>query len=232
MRAFCVAAALSITIVSPAVAQPGHRAIGLLSLPQIQGQGCGSPPPTEIALYAQPESADPIGWVRADRHPAADTDCYQDVVHIRWRADDRVQVLPTEEYEEEEPLAAIVVEQRHPWFKVQVPDGAAWVHAADGDEYFSLQQLLLKRPAYLTDVWDGTLAQVPGGPRRSLAGSRRLMPVRFLESRETRGALWLKIAVMSHTMYESDAPPRVIATGWVPAHDRAGNVVVWFNSRD
>ena len=101
-------------------------------------------------------------------------------------------MLPTEEYEEEEPLGAIVVEQRDRWFKVQVPDGAAWVHAADGDEYFSLQQLLLKRPAYLTDVWDGTLAQVPGGPRRSLAGSRRLMPVRFLESRETRGAMWLR----------------------------------------
>ena len=232
MRAFYVAAALLITIVSPAIAQPGHSAIGLLSLRQIEGQNCGPPPPTEIALYAQPESTDPIGWVRADRHPAADTDCYRDIVNVRWRADDRVQMLPTEEYEEEEPLAAIVVEQRDRWFKVQVPDGAAWVHAADGDEYFSLQQLLLKRPAYLTAAWDGTLATVPGGPHRSLVGSRRLMPVRFVESRETRGALWLKVAVMSHTIYETDEPARVVATGWVPAHDGAGNVVVWFNSRD
>jgi len=232
LRAFCVAAAVSITIVSPAIAQPGNRVIGLLSLRQIEGRSCESPPATEIPVYAHPQSADAIGWIRADRDPASDTDCYRVIVQVRWRADGRVQVVPTEEYEEEEPTAAIVVEQRDRWFKVQVPDGAAWVHVADGDEYFSLQQLLRKRPAYLTDAWDGTLATVPGGPHRSLPGSRRFVPVRFLESREIRGALWLKIAVMSHTIYESDEPPRVIATGWVPAHDRAGNVVVWFNSRD
>jgi hypothetical protein len=194
---------------------------------------CGPPSPTEIALYSKPEPADPIGWIRADRHPASDTDCYRVIVNVRWRADGRVQVLPTEEYEEEEPLAAIVVEQRHRWFKVQVADGAAWLHASDGDEYFSLQQLLVKRPAYLTAAWDGTLAKAPGGPGRSAADPRRrYIPVRFVESREVRGALWLKIAVMSHTIYQSDEPPRVVATGWVPAHDPAGKAVVWFNSRD
>jgi len=207
--------------------------IGLLSLRQIEGPLCGTPPPGGIALYSTPEPADPIGWIRADRHPASDSDCYRAIVNVRWRADGRVQVLPTEEYEEEEPLAAIVVEQRDRWFKVQVPDGAAWLHASDGDEYFSLQQLLVKRPAYLTETWDGTLAKSPGGQGRS-AGDlrRRYIPVRFVESREVRGALWLKIEVMSHTIYESDEPPRVVTIGWVPAHDPTGRAVVWFNSRD
>jgi hypothetical protein len=224
--------ALSVTIVSPALAQPGDRVIGLLSLRQIEGPLCGPPPPGEIALYAAPDRAEPIGWIRAQRHPASDTECYRTIVNVRWRADGRVQALPTAEYEEEEPLAAIVVEQRHRWFKVQVPDGAAWLHASGGDEYFSLQQLLVKRPAYLTEAWDGTLAKAPGGAGRSAADPRRGIPIRFVESREVRGALWLKIEVMSHTIYEFAEPPRVVATGWVPAHDLAGKVVVWFNSRD
>jgi hypothetical protein len=235
LRASGIVVALSITMVAPAVAQPDDRVIGLLSLRHIEGSLCEPPPPDEIALYATPEPAEPIGWIRADRHPASDTDCYRAIINVRWRADARVQVLPTEEYEEEEPLAAIVVEQRGRWFKVQVPDGAAWLHASDRDEYFSFQQLLVKRPAYLTDAWDGTLAKVPGGAGASAADShprRENTPVRFVESREVRGALWLKIEVMSHTIYEFDEPPKVVATGWVPAHDPAGKAVVWFYSRD
>jgi len=224
---------VSITIVAPAVAQPGGRVIGLLSLRQLEGPPCAPPPPAEIALHAKPEAADPIGRLRADRHPASDADCYRAILNVHWRADGRVQVLPTAEYEEEEPLAAIVVEQRQRWFKVQVPDGAAWLHASDADEYFSLQQLLVKRPAYLTEAWDGALANGPGGPGRLAADPRRpYLPVRFVDSREVRGVLWLKIAVMSHTIYESAEPPRVVAAGWVPAHDPAGKAVVWFNSRD
>jgi hypothetical protein len=233
LRTSCVGLALSIMIVSPSGAQPGGRVIGLLSLRQIEGPLCGSPPTVEIALYATPVPANPIGWIRADRNPASDTDCYRVIVSVRWQADGRIQALPTAEYEEEEPLAAIVVGHRHGWFKVQVPDGTAWLQASNGDEYFSLQQLLVKRPAYLAEAWDGTLAKLPGRPGRRLAGPRRrYIPIRFIESRDVRGALWLKIEVMSHTIYESDEPPRVVATGWVPAHSPAGNAVVWFDSRD
>ena len=42
--------------------------------------------------------------------------------------------------------------------------------------------------------------------------------VRLVGSREVAGALWLQLEMMSHTIYESDEPPRVIATGWVQAH--------------
>jgi hypothetical protein len=232
LRAFYVAVVVSLAIVNPAIAQPGDRAIGLLSLRRVEGPLCGLPPASEIALYAKPEPANPIGWIRAGRHPASDSDCYRAIINVRWRADDRVQVLPTEEYEEEEPLAAIVVEQRHRWFKVQVPGGAAWLQAAEGDKYFSLQQLLVKRSAYLTGAWDGTLAEDPGGPHRSAADPRQYIPVRFVDSRDVRGTLWLKIGLMSHTIYQSNEPPRVVATGWVLAHDPAGQAIVWFNSRD
>jgi hypothetical protein len=61
---------------------------------------------------------------------------------------------------------------------------------------------------------------------------QQYVPVRFVESREVRSGLWLKIELKSHTIYESDEPPRVVATGWVPAHDPKGKAVVWFHSRD
>jgi hypothetical protein len=233
LRCWYAVIAFSITIVAAATAQPGGRVIGLLSLRRVEGPLCGTPPPVEIALYPKPEAAQPIGSIRADRNPDSDKDCYRSTVNVRWRADGRVQPLPTEEYEEEEPLAAIVLEQRGRWFKVQVPEGAAWIHASDSDEYFSLQQLLVKRPAYLTNAWDGTLAKVPGGrDGASPDRQRTYIPIRLVESRVFRGALWLRIALLSHTIYESNEPPSVVATGWVPAHDPAGHAVVWFNSRD
>lgn len=234
MRTSCAVPALFIAIVAPAAAQPGDRAIGLLALRQIEGPPCKQPPAVEVALYATPEPTEPVGSIRADRHPESDAECYRTVATVRWRADGRVAALPTEEYEEEEPVAAIVVEQRDRWFKVQIADHAsAWLHASDRDEYFPLQELLVKRSAYLTEAWNGTLARSPGGAgRRVPSRGRRFRPVQFVESRELRGALWLKIQVMSHTIYESDKPARVVATGWVPAHDATGKVVVWFYSRD
>ena len=194
--------ALSITIISPAFAQPGERVIGLLSLRQVQGPVCGSPPSAEIALYSTPERSDLIGWIRADRDadPAPDTDCYRVIVNVWWAADGRVQVLPTEEYEEEEPGAAIVVEQRGRWFKVQLPDGAAWLHASKGDEYFSLQQLLVKRPAYLTEAWDGRLAKAPGVPGQS---------ARVGKSEQARGPLRCSLmGVVSRGIHGALAVPR------------------------
>lgn len=330
---------LSLTIVCPAADVPGGRLIGLLALRQLEGVPCEQPPRAEIALYASPESAAPIGWIQADRHSTSDDDCYRVVLNVHPRLDDRVRELPTEEYEEERPTAAIVVERRDRWFKVRLAEGAAWLHASDRDEYFSLQELLVRRPAYLTEAWDGTLAQSPDGPRRRLpadprrrvigyatpalksttplhalerpepvapvivtfqvrqndAGplraARRSPPevpvfarrpgwlevalekdtwredqrvwiedaswrfhaldsaaareefeddvfgrehslVRLVDSREVGAALWLRVEVMSHTIYESPEPQTVVATGWVPAHDPAGKAVVWAHSRD
>ena len=81
-------------------------------------------------------------------------------------------------YEEEHPTAAIVVEVRGRWFKLRLNDGAAWIKASDRDEYFPLEELLVLRPAHLTQAWDGKLAAAPGGvgrrppadPRRRLVG--------------------------------------------------------------
>lgn len=56
--------------------------------------------------------------------------------------------------------------------------------------------------------------------------------VRLVGSRTVGATLWLHIELTSHTEDDPDDPPRVLASGWVPAHDPAGQPVVWFYSRD
>ncbi len=377
----CAGVALFLAFVCAPTAETENRAgvIGLLKLPQLVGnEFCKAPPRREVALYAAPESADLVGWVRADKHSSSDADCYRVVLNVYRRVDGSVRELPTDEYEEEQPHAAIVLEARGRWFKLRLDDGEAWVETSDPDRYLSLEQLLELRPAYLTQAWDGTLAATPGGasrrppadPRRRVIGyvvpvremlqvtlapgqdsekirrqydvssigssrrpdgtrilfiergtwvsafersdpgspvvarfktdrcdqalrstsanppdvpvfvrrpgwlqvalrrhewkdeprawieestvwrfhgfaadaeresfedeafGREHSSVRFLRSRAVGARLWLEVQVMSHTIYESVDPPTVVATGWVPAHDRAGESVVWFHSRD
>ncbi len=56
--------------------------------------------------------------------------------------------------------------------------------------------------------------------------------VHFLESRAVGGRLWLRVEVLSYPTGDRDDPSQVVATGWVPAHDRDGEPVVWFSTRD
>jgi hypothetical protein len=376
----CAAIALFLTFGGAPAAQTDNLTgvIGLLTLPQLAGRAyCEQPARREAPLYAVPDAADVVGWIRSDRDPASDADCYQVVLNVYDR-DGSVRELPINEYEEEEPGAAVVVETRGRWFKLRLTDGAAWFHASSEDRYLSLEELLGRRPAYLTEAWDRTLAATAGGvrrpvpvdPRRRVIGYvepvlqplrvvlapgqdpeeirrrynvtympsepgpngtrvlsfERGVPVRAFErpdraapaiasfqtdachrvlraasanppevavferragwlqvallgqqwkteprawiedtdawrfhalgtdsarkefenkvferddpsvrvvgSRVVAGALWLQIEMMSHTIYESDEPPTVIATGWVPAHGPAAAPAVWFYSRD
>ncbi len=352
--------------------------VGLLKLPHLFGEVCKEPPRLQVPLYAAPQTADVVGWIRAGRHESSDDKCYRVVLNFHRRSDGSIRELPVDEYEEEEPHAAIVVEARDRWVKLRLADGAAWIEVRQDDDYISLEQLLSRRQAYLTEAWDRLLAETPtgqsrrapGDPRRHLIGhvepvievlrlvvgpeqdpeeirkrhnasSMRWWPgpngtrivyiergtevralespdrrallvarfltdecdrtlrstganpadvavfnrrpgwlqvalravewkddrrvwiedapvwrfhafaseaereelenkvfgredptVRFIRSRTVDGRLWLYVEVMSHTIDESAEPPRVVAAGWVPAHDAAGRSVVWFYSRD
>ncbi len=375
----CATVTLFCAFLSASAAQTDKQQgiVGLLKLPQVLGELCKEPPKLEVPLYAAPRTSNVVGWIRADKHESSDSDCYRVVVNVRRRSDGTAQELPVEEYEEEAPRAAIVVETRGRWAKLRLPDGAAWIEIRQNDDYLSLEELLQLRQAYLTETWDRTLwetpsgraRRVPGDPRRHLIayvepilerlrivigadqdpeeirkqhnasymrwssgpnGTRiiymergtevrvferpdRAAPVvatcltdecdrtlrsmgspaqvavfdrrpgwlqvalreldwkddrrvwiedasvwrvhafasetarqdfenqlfgtdqptvRFIRSRTVEGRLWLYVEVLSHTIYDSDEPPRVVAAGWVPAHDAAGRSVVWFFSRD
>ena len=376
----CTSIALVLTFVCAPPAQTDNLTgvIGLLTLPQLAGRAyCEQPARREAPLHATPDAAEVVGWIRPDKDPGSDADCYRVVLNV-YRRDGSVARLPTDEYEEEEPHAAIVVETRGRWFKLRLSEGAAWYQASGEDRYFSLETLLRRRPAHLTEAWDRTLAARPGGeglrlpvdsrrrvigyvepvlesmrvvlapgqdpeeirrrynvtympsqpgpngtrilyfdkgvPVRAFERPDRAAPsvvsfqtdvtqrvlrgasanppkvavferragwlqvallrdqwkveprawieetaawrfraldtdaertefeqeaferedpsVRLVGSRVIAGALWLQIEMMSHTIYESPEPPKVIATGWVRAHGPAGMPVVWFYSRD
>lgn len=376
----CATVAVFFAFSAALAAQPEKQEgiVGLLKLPHLFGELCKEPPKLEVPTYADPQTADVVGWIRAGRHESSDSECFRAVLNFHRRSDGSIRELPVDEYEEEEPDAAIVVETRDRWVKLRLADGAAWIEVRQYDDYLSLEQLLLRRQAYLTEVWDRTLAETPSGesrrapgdPRRHLVGyvepilealrivlgpeqdpeeirkqhnasymrwwpgangtrivylergteiraverpnrrapvvatfltdecDRRLRStggnpaevavfdrrpgwlqvalrevdwkddrrvwiedapvwrfhafaseaeredlenelfgreeptVRFIRSRTVDGRLWLYVEVMSHTIYESVEPPRVVAAGWVPAHDAAGRSVVWFYSRD
>jgi len=379
IRYGCATVALFFAFLRAPEAQTEKREgiVGLLKLPHLFGEPCKVPPRLDVPLYANPETADVVGWIRAGRHDSSDDDCYRVVLNVHRPSDASVQELPVDEYEEEEPHAAIVMEVRGRWVKLRLADGAAWIEVRQYDDYLSLEQLLLHRQAYLTEAWDRTLAGSPSGERRRVpddsrrhlignvkpvleglrlvlgpeqdpeeirkrhgASSMRLWPgpngtrivyiergtqvraferpdphaqvvatfltdesdrklrstgspaevavfdrrpgwfqvalreeqwkddrrvwiedapvwtfhpfaaeaeredfenelfgrdkpnVRFIRSLTVEGMLWLYVEVMSDTIEESDERPTVVAAGWVPAHDTAGRLVVWFYSRD
>lgn len=57
--------------------------------------------------------------------------------------------------------------------------------------------------------------------------------VTVLETRRVRGALWLRVQVLLGEACEismSGEPSVALAEGWIPAHDRFGQLVVWFET--
>jgi hypothetical protein len=98
-----------------------------------------------------------------------------------YRRDGSVGELPTDEYEEEEPHAAVVVKTRGRWFKLRLTDGAAWFQASAEDRYYPLEELLGRRPAYLTEAWDRTLAATAGGVRRRVPVDPRRRVIGYVE---------------------------------------------------
>ena len=155
-----------------------------------------------------------------------------------YRAGEEVgRPLPTEEYQEELPGAAIVLEARSPWFKVQLDDGAAWLKAEDPDNYWPLERLLSVARTYLTAAWNGKLAAWAGGAARVTVPKPpppwSQLHVRVIEFRRVGGALWLHAEVLRPPGWGAlPEEPTVMTRGWVPAHNEERAVTVWFFTRD
>jgi len=118
------------------------------------------------------------------------------------------------------PPKVAVFERRAGWFQVALlrddwkVEPRAWIEATAAWRFHALETEA-ERTEFAGNVF------APEAPT-----------VRLVASRMVAGALWLQIEMMSHTIYESNEPPRVIAAGWVRAHGPAGAPVVWFYSRD
>lgn len=215
--------------VAPAFAQ--DQVIGLLSLPQVFGRGaCDRYTPSPVPVRAEPRGP-VIGSIVVATPWTFETDggCSGLEVAVRINGAPDVE-LPTREYGYEEP-GAVVIDARDGWFKVRLGTSSGWVQAS-GTEFHSLERLYGDKEAYLTDQWDRRLAGTPAGAGRTapLATSRQ-PSVHVRRSARVKGTLWFFVDILNESFCEAGREPKVVASGWVPAHGATGEPTVWFASR-
>jgi hypothetical protein len=185
------------------------RVIGLLTLPQVMGDGpCDRFTPQEVPLYRDAAGAEQIGLVRVDRpwHFPATGGCEGLLVNVHLVEGQRVVALPTREFEYEAP-AAVVLERHESWFRLKLDSDSAWVEATEANTFHSLEDLVMEGLSYLTEAFDGQLYEAPGAgvaPAETLSGQS----VRVLESVRRDGLPWLQVQVMSHSACDAGDDPR------------------------
>lgn len=211
------------------------RVLGLLSLPQVFGdQPCATYAPSEIIVYAAPDSARPLGAIRVSQpwimHPNGGCEGLRVVVHLA--SADSAAELPTLEHDYE-TQAAVVLAQRDDWFRIRLAEGSAWIRRSKEARFFPLQELLLSGLTYIAEPDGKGLSSAPGAADRGIAVDLLTegRSVRLLDTKSVGGDLWLKLAVHGQSPCESADEPKSVAEGWLPAHTATGEPIVWFYSR-
>lgn len=208
----------------PSASAGAGALIGLLELPTVfgppeQGGVVPADEPRPVPVFAEPlESASPL---------AALVD------------------LPQFEYREYtyEGAAAVVYRRVAGWYEIGVKMKArkrAWVREASAGAFMPIGELLLARPAYLNERWDGHLWSTPGGDARRTGAPSRLrsavadggrveVSVQVVEVREVGNGLWLRVETREGSGCGDEAP--IVDRGWVPAYDASGQLVAGYHSR-
>ena len=217
---------------SSAVAQ--DRVLGLLSLPEVFGNGaCDRFSPREVRLHAVPGGA-AVGLVHVVRNWTfqGNGGCEGLQVAVRMQGAAEERPLPTQEYEYEAP-AAIVLQQRGRWFKLRLATGSAWALASEQDVFRSLENLFENALTYLTSDWSRQVSAAPGvrGRAARIPAGMAEPSIHVISSQRSGGQLWFEIEVMSHSGCEDIKEPTAIDRGWVPAHSPSGQPSIWFFSR-
>lgn len=226
----------TVLFASAVSAQAQDRVRGLLSLPEVFGNGpCHPFEPEVVDLYATPGAGTRIASIQVDQHWAFAPHGGCEGLKVSVHRDGRRSELPTLEYSYETP-AAIVLAVQDGWFKIRLTGATAWVRASGRDRFMPLAQLFSEYPSLtaLTDASSGSLLDGPdGAPVVSKAARPVGAPVRVIEVRQRGDQMWFHIAVMSHSIcdVEQAGPPDVVEVGWLPAHSAAGEPTVWFASR-
>jgi hypothetical protein len=235
--ALAACASPSPDIVTEASPRPAtqDRVVGLISLPQVFGDHpCAVYVPSEVVLYAEPDSAHSLGVIRVAQpwtmHENGGCAGLRVVVHLE--SAESAAVLPTLEYGYETP-AAVVLDQHDDWFRIRLADGAAWIRGDSANLFMDLEDLLAENLTYIAEPDGKGLSSVPGSTDRNI-GTDLLSTgrsVELLDSRRMNGELWLKVAVHNHSPCISPEDLATVAEGWLPAHSQTGEPTVWFYSR-
>ncbi|MDH3474708.1 MAG: hypothetical protein OEM59_13565 [Rhodospirillales bacterium] len=217
--------------------QPSDRLIGLLSLPQLFGNGpCDKYEARALPLFWHEDSTVPIGEVRVDTPWSFPTNggCEGLKVGVHLSGvEGAVQDLPTKEYGYEEP-GAVVLARRGERFKIALQNGAAWIEPLDGAEFHSMQDLVVSGLAYLTKSWDGLICTEPGKPatcKKLDSGTSPEPNTVVLGYREVNGEFWFEIKLPPNETCGEPTPDIPPSRGWVLGHGKDGAPAVWFYSR-
>ena len=212
-----------------------NRVVGLISLPQVFGDhSCDAYDPSEVVLYAEPDSAHSLGVIRVTQpwtmHEHGGCEGLRVVVHVE--SADSAADLPTLEYGYETP-GAVVLDQQDDWFKIRLAEGEAWIRGSSENRFMAIEDLLASNLTYIAEPDGKGLSSIPGSTDRPI--STDLLStgrsVQLLDSRSMNGELWLKVAVHAHSPCDSAEEPVTVAEGWLPAHTQTGVPIVWFYSR-
>lgn len=206
-----------------------------MALPKLFGdQPCEAYTPSEVVLYAEPDSARPLGVIRVAQpwtmHEQGGCEGLRVVVQLA--SSDSAVELPTREYGYETP-GAVVLDRDDDWFKISLPEGAAWIAGSSERRFLPIEDLLAENLTYIAEPDGKGLSSGPGSTDRRIGTEllTRGRSVKVLDSRTMSGELWLKVAVQSHSPCASSEDPVTVAEGWLPAHTQSGAAIVWFHSR-
>jgi hypothetical protein len=223
---------LIVRLLSPQDSQPFKSPIiGLLTLPEVFGEEpCKPFEPREVPLYAQPRDLRPVARIQVDRPWSFPNDGGCEGFQVRVHPTNRPpELLPEREYDYEMP-AAIVAARDDDWFQIHTLSGPLWTRRPDDRGFLSLEALLsAERATYLTDDWDRSMYETPGGAQIQLPPLPSPPSVKVVEHQYQSGELWLFLETTSGCVVEPAVVP--VTRGWVRVSGRDGLPTVWFHSR-
>ena len=173
------------------------RVVGLLKLPEVVGEGCGTPEPKQVNLYDRASKARlPIGTIGLP--DTSDGSC---TLRVQRAGRTASEMLPANEAGYE-LSAAIVYAQAGRWFRVALLRGSAWVERDDPHDFLPYPQLLTGNMAFLRAGWDGVIRNAPGenAAEKALpaAWKRHLtepIPITLLATRRVGSDIWLHLRI-------------------------------------
>ena len=223
---------LLIAVVLSATVSAQERVLGLLSLPEVFGpRACAPFEPSQIGLHASPNDGAAIAFIRVDQNWSFAPHGGCEGLEVSVHQGSQSHELPTREYDYEMP-GAIVVEHRDGWFKVKLHERSAWLKASPVDRFMPIAELYEEFVGVtaINQSFTGRLSSAPSATTGPIMP--RVVPSQPVRVAEIRGE-WVRVEVLSNSACTAanDGPPEVVATGWLPLHDRDGDPTVWFSSR-
>jgi hypothetical protein len=209
-----------------------ERLIGLLDLPDIIADGCGSAPKRETAraFDAPSPNARSIGTIYWREEVDA---CGLVIDRIRGIKEQ----IPTLESGYEIP-AAIVFERRGSWFRIRLSKGSAWIHHVNAKDFLPYPEMLGEKLTHTMQAWDGTLRTTPGPAGRVTplppgwkALLDRQLSIQYVGSRRVGNDVWLHIRLVAKASCDQTYEGVTDTEGWIPAYQSDRTTLVWFSSR-